>query len=131
HREGNKKELYIQALDDYALNTDAKTFDIVFRKPPFIPLKIYKSLLKIGLSLLPSEYDDANKQSFAWLTERQNHLEFIHYAFITTLKRKYFATPSADLYRAKKLAIGKSEFPEHLLILRFANQIIQIFLPFS
>ncbi len=131
HREGNQKELHIQTFDDYTINTETKTFDIVFRKPPFIPLKIYKSLLKIGLSLLPPEFDNANKQSFAWLTKRQEHLEFIHYAFITTLKRKYFETPHADLYRAKKLVKGKSEFPEHILILCFANQIIQIFLPFS
>jgi hypothetical protein len=131
HREGNEKELHIQTLDDYTINADTKTFDIVFRKPPFVPLKIYKSLLKIGLSLLPKEFDNANKQSFAWLTERQEHLEFIHFAFITSLKRKYFATPFAELYRAKKLVIGKSEFPEHVLILYFANQIIQIFLPFS
>lgn len=131
HKEGNQKELHIQTLDDYTINTDTKTFDIIFRKPPFIPLKIYKSLLKIGLSLLPTEFDNANKQSFAWLTNRQEHLEFIHLAFITTLKRKYFATPSADLYRAKKIVKGKSEYPEHILILCFANQIIQIFLPFS
>lgn len=131
HTEGNRKELLIQTLDDYSINTDTKTFDIVFRKPPFVPLKVYKSLLKIGLSLLPKEFDVSNKNSFAWLTDRQEHLEFIHYAFITSLKRKSFAIPSADLYRAKKLVKGKSEFPEHILILCFANQIMQIFLPFS
>lgn len=131
HTEGNSKELHIQTLNDYSINADTKTFDIVFRKPPFVPLKVYKSLLKIGLSLLPKEFDIANKDSFAWLNGRQEHLEFIPYAFITSLKRKSFTTPSADLYRAKKLVKGKSEFPEHILILCFANQIIQIFLPFS
>jgi len=131
HKEGNQKELHIQSLDDYTINPETKTFEIVFRKPPFIPLKVYKSLLKIGLSLLPTEFDKFNKQSFAWLTNRQDDLTFVSYAFITTLKKKYFSTPSADLYRAKKLFKGKEEFPEHILILCFANQIVQIFLPFS
>lgn len=131
HSEGNRKELHIQELDDYTINTEDKTFEIVFRKPPFVPLKVYKSLLKIGLSLLPTKYDIYNEQSFAWLTNRQEHLEFIPQAFITTLKRKRFSKPSADLYRAKNLVKGKWEFPEHILILCFANQVLQIFLPFS
>jgi hypothetical protein len=131
HAKGNRKELKIQDIEDYSLNTDKKTLDIVFRKPPFVPLKVYKSLLKIGLSLLPNEFDNANKLSFEWLTNRKEHLELIPFAFITTLKKKSFATPFAELYRAKKLVKGKSEFPEHILILCFANQIIQIFLPFS
>jgi hypothetical protein len=131
HREGNQKELHIQTLDDYTINPDNKTFDIVFRKPPFIPLKVYKSILKIGLSLLPTELDKFNRQSFEWLTDRTDYLNFIPYAFISTLKRKKFGSPSADLYRAKKLFRGKEEFPEHILVLCFANQIVQIFLPFS
>lgn len=131
HTDGNRKELHIRMLDDYTINSETKTFDIVFRKPPFVPLKVYKTLLKVGLSLLPPKFDKANEQSFAWLTDRQEHLEFIPYAFITTLKRASFANPSADLYRAKRIVNGKWEYPEHILILCFANQVIQIFLPFS
>ncbi|HET6244216.1 MAG: hypothetical protein H0V01_12810 [Bacteroidetes bacterium] len=131
HREGNQKELHIQTLDDYTINTDTKTVDIVFRKPPFIPLKVYKSLLKIGLSLLPTEFDKFNKESFAWLTNRQDDLSFITHAFVSTLKRRCFTTPSADLYKAKNIFTDKQEFPEYILIVCFANQIVQIFLPFS
>ncbi|MBN8697417.1 MAG: hypothetical protein J0L87_12875 [Bacteroidetes bacterium] len=131
HKKDNQKELHIQSIDDYSLNTKDKTFDIVFRKPPFIPLKVYKTLLKIGLSLLPIKFDKFNKNSFAWLTNRQDDLTFIPQGFITSLKRRSFTEPSAYLYRAKKIFIGKEEFPEYILILCFANQIFQIFLPFS
>ncbi|MES2138894.1 MAG: hypothetical protein V4511_04260 [Bacteroidota bacterium] len=131
HREENTKELHIQTLDDYRINIDTKTVDLVFRKPPYIPLKVYKSLLKIGLSLLPQEFDNFNSQSFAWLVNKQDDLNFISHAFISTLKKKYFKEPSADLYRAKKIFDEENEYPEHILILYFANQVIQIFLPFS
>lgn len=131
HKEGNIKELHLQALDDYTINPKTKTVDIVFRKPPFVPLKVYKSLLKIGLSLLPVKYEKFNKSSFEWLVEKQEGLTFISQGYISSLKRKYFAKPSADLYRAKSIVCGNKEYPEHILILCFANQIIQIFLPFS
>jgi len=131
HRQENQKELHIQRIDDYSINTVDKTFEVLFRKPPFVPLKVYKSLLKIGLSLLPTKFDKYNKEAFKWLTKREENLNFIRLSFITTLKRSYFEKPSADLYRAKKLLKGKQEFPEHILILCFANQVIQIFLPFS
>jgi hypothetical protein len=131
HIKGNQKELHIQNLEDYSINPNTKTFDIIFRKPPFTPIKVYKSLLKIGLSLLPTEFDKFNKNSFAWLTDRQDDLNFIPQAFITTLKRTQFKKPTAYLYRAKKIFTDSEEFPEHILIICFANQIIQIFLPFS
>lgn len=131
HKVGNKKELYIQSIDDFTINPKNKTFDIIFRKSPFVPLKVYKSLLKIALSLLPREFDKFNKQSFAWLTNRQDDLTFVCRAFITTLKKKRFLTPYADLYKAKKLFNNKEEFPEYTLIICFANQVVQIFLPDS
>lgn len=129
HNVGNQKELNIQTLEVYTTYKGIKKFDIVFRKPPFIPLKIFKLLLKIGLSLLQKEYDKVNKHFFNWLPERQVHIEFIYFAFIMSLKRKYISTPSADLYRVKQLVKGKSEFQEHILILSIVNQIIQMVLP--
>ncbi len=131
HLDNNQKQLHIQSLEDYSINTDDKTFDINFRKSPFTPLKIYKCLLKIGLSLLPNEYYNFNKQSFEWLTNRTDYINCIPYSYNTTLLRKYFSTPFADLYRAKNISDGLIDYPEHLLILAFGNQVMQIFLPFS
>ncbi|MDP2385678.1 MAG: hypothetical protein Q8M29_04865 [Bacteroidota bacterium] len=131
HREGNRKELHLQDLDDYTIDEETKTFSITFRKSSFTPLKVYKALLKIGLSLLPVKYDEFNRHSFEWITNRKEDLNFIPSAFITTLKGKKFTKAYAELYRAKKLVIENEMFPEHILILHFANQVFQIFLPFS
>ncbi|MBK9799952.1 MAG: hypothetical protein IPP56_09650 [Bacteroidetes bacterium] len=131
HSENNRRELHLSRLDDYSINPATKTFDIVFRKPPFVPLKVYKALLKIGLSLLPTEYDSFNKKSFLWLTDRLDYLEFIRCAFITTLRGVRFERPSAELAKQRLLSDELIEYPEFVLVLYFANQIIQIFLPFS
>jgi hypothetical protein len=131
HDEGNKKQLFIQNLDDYKINSDEKSVEINFRKPPFKPISVYKALLKIGLSLLPKEFDTFNKKSFEWLAKKNVELAFCKYAFQTSLQRSRFPEPCAYLYRAKQLFTINEEFPEHILILCFANQIIQIFLPFS
>lgn len=131
HAEDNRKELIINNIDDYKINKEDKTFEILFRKPPFRPVSIYKALLKIGLSLLPVEFDKYNKRAFDLLLGKDTGLPFIRNAFITTLKRSYFKHPYADLYKARKLVDGNKEFPEYILILCFANQVIQIFLPFS
>jgi len=131
HVEGRQKQLIIQNIEDYRINKEEKKFEITFRQPPFIPLKIYKALLKIGLSLLPVQYDNYNAHCFEWLVNKREAIPFFNYAFMTTLQRKYFKKAVAELYRAKKFVNKNSELPEHTLILSFANINIQIFLPFT
>ena len=127
----NHKMLQIECLNDYFVNPENKTCEILFRQPPFVPLKVYRALLKIGLSLLSGKLDKYNKRSFEWLTNRTEDLTFINQAYITTLQKSYFIKASADLYRARKLHEENIEYPEHVLTLCYANQVIQIFLPFS
>ncbi|MEI8280116.1 MAG: hypothetical protein WCG87_10160, partial [Bacteroidota bacterium] len=131
HIQGSKKQLIIQNIDDYTINKDNKTFDIVFRQPPFVPLKLYKALLKIGLSLLPIQYDCYNIKTFEWITNKIEELPFIPFAFCTAHKNIYFKNTVVDLYRAKIISNESIEHPEYTLILSFANLNIQIFLPFS
>jgi hypothetical protein len=131
HKGINEKELIIKNISDYTINPKEKTFEILFRKPPYIPLDIYKILVKIGLSLMPITFDEYNKDTFDWLVNKTDTLQFFSLAFVTMLNCSYYPLPQADLYRARKLHTDKEEFPEHILILSFANLIIQIYLPFS
>lgn len=127
----NKRELLIQDDDDYYIDETTNTLCIHFRKEQYRPNYIYKSLLKIGLGLLPKEFDDFNQKSFEWLTNRSNEISYFPITYFTTLKRTYFNNPVAELYRTKKIFSHEEEFPEYILILKFANQVIQLFLPFS
>jgi hypothetical protein len=131
HNEGNRKHLIVQDSTDYSINKKEKTFEIAFRLPPITLVNVYKSLLKIGLSLLPRNLDKYNQNSFKWLTNQTESIDYIPYAFTTTLNKNYFASPSANLYQAKKLRIADTEFVEHILVICFANQVVQIILPFS
>lgn len=129
--EKNKIQLCMDEKHDFIINEHDKTMEVTFRKPPFVPLKVYKALVKIGLSLLPIKYDTFNKESFEWLLGDTNELGYINRMFTTTLKRKYFNKPNAELYRTKLLNNSATEWPEYTLIVFFANQVVQIFLPFS
>ena len=77
HIYGNKKHLKIQNSKDVIRDDTNGKAEIIFRRPPFTPIKIYKAFLKIGLGLLPHHLDEYNKQSFAWLTNRIDKINFI------------------------------------------------------
>lgn len=129
--DGNHKRIFqVESLNDLTIHPDNNVIDFIFRKPSYIPLKVYKSILKIGLSLLPNELLASNRESFDWLLNRGS-VHFIPYVYMTGLNKKSFLKPTADLFRAKSMRIGDHIFPECTLVLCFANQIIQLFLPFS
>lgn len=131
HQPDGTRALMIGPADDLYIDANNNVMGILFRHPPFIPLHIYKSLVKIGMSLLPSEFDVHNQQTFDWLVNDNVDLGFISFGFMTTLTQGYVQFPSAELYRAIHLRNKTEEFPEYTLILRFANQVFQVFLPFT
>jgi hypothetical protein len=104
---------------------------LTFKKPPFIPIKVYKALLKIALSIFPNEHRLQNSKSFEWLCGQIAYLNFFKDAYIVTLNRQKFAEPMGSLYRAKTICNESNLFVEYTFVLCFANQVIQIFLPFS
>lgn len=99
----------------------------------YIPYKVYKALLKIAISLLPPEKIDNYSDIIEWikrpeLDDRYNLL-FISKAYSFKLIGKKYNEPFAELYEAQKLLIGNHEYPQHILVIGFANFAIQIFLP--
>lgn len=131
YQSNSKRTLKVGPNDDLSIDAENKIMSILFRHPPFIPLHIYKSLVKIGMALLPAYFDRHNQRTFDWLVNDNVDLNFINYGFMTTLTQAYVRLPVAKLYRAIHLRNKTEEFPEYTLILRFANQVFQIFLPFS
>lgn len=126
-----QRDFRIGLLDDYTLDEETKTGTLVFRQPPYVPLKIYKALLKIGLGLLPTSAIASNVYSFDFLIGKRQRVKFIPSLFLHALRHRYFASPIGYLYRAKSLANRSTEFPEYTLVLCFANLVLQIFLPFN
>lgn len=131
HDSFERKKLYAGYESDLSIDEEKQTMSILFRHPPFIPLKIYKALVKIGMSLLPAQMDVHCQHIYRWLLSADDNIDFINYGFMTTITGAYWKAPSADLYQANYLNTKDEELPEYSLVLRFANQVFQVFLPFT
>lgn len=120
-------------FSDYKFDNEAKTLTVKFRTRKFCPYSVYKTFLKIGISLLTDNEIHINKHFLDFLnseTPINNGMqEWTIYRYM--LKTKFYSTPKIDLYRAKQTLIAKDEFPEYILIVNFANIIFQFFLPIS
>jgi hypothetical protein len=126
-----KRKLFVGEESDVTIDWENNTMSLLFRQPPYVPVKIYKALVKIGMSLLPRHFDPDCQHIYRWLLSKDNDIDYVAGGFITTLTGAYWAAPSAELYQANHLHTKEEEYPEYTLILRFANQVLQIFLPFT
>lgn len=128
--EGGNRQLVVDQIDDYKIDEETKTFSINFRRRPFRPLWVYRSLVRIGLALLPRDLRDENVDLFKWVRE-EKVMGTIPILLECMLTKHSFASPFADLYRAKTTPNGPAVFPEMTLVVGFANVVFQIFLPFD
>lgn len=131
---GNERNIFFGTnLSDFEYDEKNKKFIIRFRTRRFRPFSVYKVFLKIGISLLSDEHLKKNEHFLEFLNSEkpiENGMQ-IWTVFRYMKKTKYVKTPKADLFKAKKILIENSEFPEYILILQFANVAFQFFLPIS
>lgn len=118
--------------DDFKYDYEGKTLHINLRKQSYIPIYVYKSLMRIGLSLLPIENIEANHHYTNWLMSNDiddlTKHPFLN-CFFTHLGNKSFLNPWAELYKAKQVKNQDSECPEFILVVCSHNIVMQIFLP--
>jgi hypothetical protein len=111
------------------------TATIEVPRKKFIPYKVYKSLVKIGISLLPPDKIENYRDTIQWLKNPQLdslfNLSDLAKGYTFKLNSQKYNEPFAELYEAKQLLIGNTEYIQHILIVGFANFAIQIFLPLS
>lgn len=127
-----KVNLILNSLDDYKVDEVNKTISIRFRNPAIVPLYVYKSLLKIGLSFLTQDKIQKYQILFDWLQQNvETEIDFFSTLFITKLTDKKFAKPFVELYEAKNVFTDIGFYPELTLVISFANIVAQIYLPLS
>lgn len=127
----NRLALTIGSQDDYSIDEETKTFSINFRIPKHKPLFVFKALVKIALSLLPTDKVTTYQSLFDWLKGRIENPHICYQVIITTMKKKRFKYSSGDLYEIKSKVNHMDLVPELTLVLKFGNIITQIFLPFT
>lgn len=118
--------------DDFRYDHENKLLHINLRKQSYIPLFVYKALMRIGLALLPLEYLNANEHYTSWLlSDEEDDLTEHPFltCFFTHLGNRSFTQPWAELYKATEIVNGINEYPEFSFVISSYNIAIQIFLP--
>ena len=120
-------------LTDFKSNEEDKTLTVNFRTKKFSPFSVYKTFLKIGISLLTDEELKENNHYIDFLDSEEPIMNGMQVwnSYRYMLKTKYYTTPIAYLYKAKKTLIENEVFPEYVLLICFSNMIFQFFLPIS
>lgn len=126
-----KFQLIVGENDDLVIDHKKKQVSIRFRLPPHKPFYVYKSLIKIGLSILQPELVDKYRSVFEWLMGNDVKTGYFPMVFITKVVRHKFARPSAELYEANRIFKDDGFYPELTLVVNFGNLVAQIFMPLS
>ncbi|MET4138424.1 hypothetical protein [Pedobacter sp. UYP1] len=117
--------------DDLVYDHENKKLSIRFRLPPFKPLHVYKALVKIGLSILPTDRLEKYRAVIDWMLGEASVSDYIPIVYITKVVNRKFAEPFAELYEANSIFEKEGFYPELTLVVNFANIVTQIFLPLS
>lgn len=104
---------------------------VAYQKGPYTPLKVYKAILKMALSIIDEKH--LNDYSFAleYLTHRKHDENYRGFAFLTTYVMPLnfqFEAPAAMLFTKMN---PFSEVASHVFYLSALNFIFQIMLPFN
>ncbi len=109
------------------------TAKIVVNKYSYIPLNVYKCLLKIGISLVNANELLKYGQSLLFLNSNKydrNLKELrLFRMFAYFVQGPLFPKPAAFLFKRKN-SNSRKYIPKHTLLLYFPNHMYQIFLPF-
>ncbi|MDI9312546.1 MAG: hypothetical protein QM535_20210 [Limnohabitans sp.] len=128
--EDGKVNLTLSSLDDYKIDKENNRMSIRFRCPPHKPLNVYKALVKIALSFLPTQKFNQYALLFDWLL-KDTPTAYFTTLFITLLTKKKFGKPYVQLFEANSIFTDQGFYPELTLVLNFGNLVAQIFLPLS
>ncbi len=128
--DGNRL-LEIGDLDDIRTDATGHTISVRFRLPPYRHSDMFRSLLKIGLSLMPQNCLDNYHNCIDWLLNKTATVNRIQALAVTVLTTTKFGTPNVFLYKKKEEFSHRVQMPEFTLIVGTANLMLQIFLPYS
>ncbi len=120
-------------LKDFEFDEENKTLTVKFRTKHFKPFSVYKTFLKMGISLLSDEEISGNSHYLEFLNSDEPIKNGMQYwtAHRYMLKSKMHVQPKVNLYKAKTTINGNRVYPEYMILINFSNIIFQFFLPVS
>ena len=121
-------------LSDFQYDLVNKQLSIKLKKKKFVPINVYKSLVKIGLSLCPVDELRAYTKTVEWLSQKDIDAEFIYDIpldlYRTRFTNKYYKKPFATLYKRKNEIKNYTYEPKLCVIVCSGVIVFQLFIPF-
>lgn len=116
--------------DSMILDDETGKGSISYVKNSYVPLRVYKALLKIALSCLPEDQLLNYKLAFKYLLDAEDEKIVTGIQTVFTYQTHMFfghRSPMAFLYQKRDV---NEKIPTHTIVIYFANQMYQLFLPF-
>ncbi len=132
---GNPNFNFRNNLSDFKYDYQNNQLNITLRKKKFVPINVFKGLVKIGLSLCPNKELESYRKTINWLSEKEDDIENIIYDIPLLLLRtrfsnKHYSKPSAILYK-RKTEVSKNIYRPNLCLVVYSGILVfQIFIPF-
>ena len=121
-------------LSDFCYDHTNKQLSINLKKKKFVPINVYKSFVKIGLSLCPIDELNEYRETIEWLAKNDNEENIVYDIpldlYRTRFTNKYYEKPFATLYK-RKLDISNNQYePKLCLVVCSGVLVFQLFIPF-
>jgi len=132
---GNPHFNFENNLSDFEYDNQNNRLNVTLKKKKFVPINVFKGLVKIGLSLCPNEELEFYRKTINWLSQIEDNIESIIYDIPLLLLRtrfsnKYYSKPSAILYK-RKIGISENSYRPNLCLVVYSGILVfQIFIPF-
>jgi len=119
-----------EVLDQsFQIDREKMMQSIHFTKHPYIPLKVYKALLKMALGCVPSAEIDQYRKAFEFVTSDDHDSKLRHLSTVYRYAMPYsfaFTRPTAFLYRKR---VPGSPLFTHIFVLSTLNYIYELPIP--
>lgn len=122
-------------LSDFEYDYQNNQLNVTLKKKKFVPINVYKGLVKVGLTLCPREELEKYNKAIDWLSQKEDDLDNIIFdipllLLRTRFSKKYYPKPSAILYKRKQSISGNIYRPNLCLVVYSGILVFQIFIPF-
>jgi hypothetical protein len=132
---GNPHFNFGNNLSDFNYDYQNNQLNVTLKKKKFVPINVYKGLVKIGLSLCPKRELESYRKTIKWLSQKEDNIDKIIYdipllLFRTRFSNKYYSKPSASLFK-RKAGISENTYRPNLCLIVYSGILVfQIFIPF-
>jgi hypothetical protein len=130
----DSKNLKIQlAKDDprYSLDTETRTVTLRMERQPYVPMGVFKCMVKMALAVMPQEESRACEHLKKWILQEGHTYESYRYRPLEIVTHFLPGPLPNDRFRYRLLR-RRPEHPECLFmvfVLEFSNLVLQIILP--